>query len=212
MRGLSLAELLIAMTISFLLLSILFGVFTLGGRWFRWSTARTDVGAATILGLNGLSRELRNSAWSTITISSSTSPGPAICFAIEDPTMPMYPGPFTPAPYMVVYYLDAPHQALVRKTWGGPGTSPSPALPPAGTRAKTSDLQAMLATVNGTEHAVAGGVLRFGLDPPDFPATAPVSGIGISLQLQQPVDSSQTVGNGLQTRVYPRNPAPAPSS
>jgi prepilin-type N-terminal cleavage/methylation domain-containing protein len=197
----TLAELLVAMAIGSLLLTAVVVTFASIARLMRWVGARADLGSATLLSLDALSRELRTSAFESITIVS----GPTVlAFQVQDPAA-ANPATYVPAHGYVIYYDDG-HGNFVRKTWTDtqpPSLTPDPLT--TASRLSPAQVAQIVATPDGSEHVVASGVVSVTCSPSVFPTTDVVAGVAVSLQVQKPISSSQIVSQTVTTMIYPRN-------
>jgi hypothetical protein len=191
--GYTLAEVLAATFAMGLLLTALTQMSVALERAAQYSLVRADLQNGALVGLNRLSRELRGSSPLTLTILSQPM---ALSFREQAPG-PYTSVAFTPDPTFIVYYFDPDLHALIRKT--------AVVVSAGSGRLDAATLTQLVADWDGTEHAVACDAASVQIDPPTFPIAQVANTIGLTLGLQEPLNSTESVSLTMTTAVMLRN-------
>lgn len=183
-------EVLVAMAVGLLVVVAAQRLFLVANHALVHVQAASEVQASGLTAVAMLSRELRTSSWSTITVS-----GTAISFMEPDPTA-VVPLKFTGNHVMSVYYLTG--QAFMRKTvaWPTPG------------RMGATALTAAVTTPNGTERKLADNVTLVQWTPAAYPPDPPqaVNSLSLTLHVLKHTNSVEYVDETLTTAITVRNP------
>ncbi|MBI3926654.1 MAG: prepilin-type N-terminal cleavage/methylation domain-containing protein [Armatimonadetes bacterium] len=191
-RGFTLIEVLIAATVSLLVLGATYRLFVHGARLYARGQARAELQASGLVALDRMSRELRHSAASTLTVLPS-QPGAATrvdgALSFRLPADLESVVAFSPSSSYIIYFRDRYRNTLVRKT--------SPASAPG--RLDVDELERLCGTADEAEQLVATGVEAFllGVATPDT--------VSLELQLGAELDSTTRVQETVNTSLCFRN-------
>ncbi len=207
-RGTSIVEVMVACLVSLLIVTAVLELFIHGGYLYMRGQTRADLQANGLVALNELSGELRRTALSTLTITTTAGSTPTgLAFRVEDPPHPGQPAVFTPNASFVLYFVDASRHELVRKTWpfGGGDTRILPDPIAANRRLSAAEIGQICSTTNHSERVLASNVASLETTPATYPTPTPINDLAVTLHMSESVSSTEVYQDTVTVTIGTRN-------